>query len=227
MRRALVRAARPHQWTKNLLVFAGLLFSGRFQDAQYWPEAAGDLRRLLRGLQRLVPAERRARRRARPRPRPQAAAPRRRGRVVRPYGLSSRRPRRRRWPSGSPQPPAHQSSCSCPCSSRSRPPTAGVKHVPFADVARDRPPVRRAGGSRRGSPSASASPGGSSSARPARPLPRAGQAERRAHASGAAGRPVLARYGVRGSTARSAPAAAALAAYIAYAFSGPTAPPWR
>jgi decaprenyl-phosphate phosphoribosyltransferase len=36
---ALVRAARPHQWTKNLVVLAGLLFSGRFQDAQYWPEA--------------------------------------------------------------------------------------------------------------------------------------------------------------------------------------------
>jgi decaprenyl-phosphate phosphoribosyltransferase len=36
---ALVRAMRPDQWTKNLLLFAGLLFSGRFQDASYWPEA--------------------------------------------------------------------------------------------------------------------------------------------------------------------------------------------
>ena len=36
---ALVRAARPHHWTKNLLLFAGLLFSARFQDASYWPES--------------------------------------------------------------------------------------------------------------------------------------------------------------------------------------------
>jgi 4-hydroxybenzoate polyprenyltransferase len=36
---ALVRAARPHQWSKNLLLFAGLLFSGRFQEPAYWPEA--------------------------------------------------------------------------------------------------------------------------------------------------------------------------------------------
>jgi 4-hydroxybenzoate polyprenyltransferase len=35
----LVQAARPHQWTKNLLLFAGLLFSGRFQDASAWPAA--------------------------------------------------------------------------------------------------------------------------------------------------------------------------------------------
>ncbi len=34
-----MRAARPHQWTKNLLLFAGLLFSGRFQEPEYWPEA--------------------------------------------------------------------------------------------------------------------------------------------------------------------------------------------
>ena len=36
---ALVLAARPHHWTKNLLLFAGLLFSGRFQEGAYWPEA--------------------------------------------------------------------------------------------------------------------------------------------------------------------------------------------
>jgi 4-hydroxybenzoate polyprenyltransferase len=34
-----VQAARPHQWTKNLLLFAGLLFSGEFQDASAWPAA--------------------------------------------------------------------------------------------------------------------------------------------------------------------------------------------
>lgn len=36
---AVVSALRPHQWTKNLLVFAGLLFSGSLQDGRRWLEA--------------------------------------------------------------------------------------------------------------------------------------------------------------------------------------------
>ncbi len=37
---ALVGALRPHQWTKNLLVFAGLLFSGSLDDANRAAAAA-------------------------------------------------------------------------------------------------------------------------------------------------------------------------------------------
>ena len=33
----LVRSLRPQQWTKNLFVFAGLLFSGRLLDRTAWP----------------------------------------------------------------------------------------------------------------------------------------------------------------------------------------------
>jgi 4-hydroxybenzoate polyprenyltransferase len=36
----LVRSLRPQQWTKNLFVFAGLLFSGRLLDRAAWPAAA-------------------------------------------------------------------------------------------------------------------------------------------------------------------------------------------
>ena len=35
----LVRSLRPQQWTKNLFVFAGLLFSGRLIDQAAWPAA--------------------------------------------------------------------------------------------------------------------------------------------------------------------------------------------
>ena len=35
----LVRSLRPQQWTKNLFVFAGLLFSGRLLDRGAWPSA--------------------------------------------------------------------------------------------------------------------------------------------------------------------------------------------
>lgn len=35
----LVRSLRPQQWTKNLFVFAGLLFSGRLLDPTAWPAA--------------------------------------------------------------------------------------------------------------------------------------------------------------------------------------------
>ena len=35
----IVRSLRPQQWTKNLFVFAGLLFSGRLLDRTAWPAA--------------------------------------------------------------------------------------------------------------------------------------------------------------------------------------------
>lgn len=37
--RALVAALRPHQWTKNLLVFAGIVFAGKLDDPHRWLEA--------------------------------------------------------------------------------------------------------------------------------------------------------------------------------------------
>jgi 4-hydroxybenzoate polyprenyltransferase len=40
---ALLAALRPHQWTKNLLVFAGLVFSGNLGDTSRWPAATAVL----------------------------------------------------------------------------------------------------------------------------------------------------------------------------------------
>jgi decaprenyl-phosphate phosphoribosyltransferase len=37
--RALVAALRPRQWSKNLLLFAGLVFAGEFGDAAQWGRA--------------------------------------------------------------------------------------------------------------------------------------------------------------------------------------------
>lgn len=37
--RGILLSLRPRQWTKNLLVFAGLLFSGHMLDPAYWPPA--------------------------------------------------------------------------------------------------------------------------------------------------------------------------------------------
>jgi 4-hydroxybenzoate polyprenyltransferase len=37
--RAVIAAMRPRQWTKNLLLFAGVLFAAEFDDPQRWIEA--------------------------------------------------------------------------------------------------------------------------------------------------------------------------------------------
>jgi 4-hydroxybenzoate polyprenyltransferase len=39
--RAVVEALRPRQWTKNLLLFAGLVFAAKIGDATRWLEAVG------------------------------------------------------------------------------------------------------------------------------------------------------------------------------------------
>ena len=36
---AAVRALRPHQWTKNLLVFAGIIFAAKIGEVTRWLEA--------------------------------------------------------------------------------------------------------------------------------------------------------------------------------------------
>ncbi len=38
--RAALVAFRPRQWTKNLLLFAGLLFAGKLGETSLWPEAS-------------------------------------------------------------------------------------------------------------------------------------------------------------------------------------------
>src|SRR5437667_4226383 len=37
--RAAWVALRPRQWTKNLLLFAGLLFAGKLGETSLWPDA--------------------------------------------------------------------------------------------------------------------------------------------------------------------------------------------
>jgi len=37
---AAVRAMRPQQWTKNLLLFAGIVFAAKLGDGVRWAEAA-------------------------------------------------------------------------------------------------------------------------------------------------------------------------------------------
>jgi hypothetical protein len=67
--RALVVALRPRQWSKNLLVFAGLVFAAKLARRLRL------LRRVLRDLERGLPRQRRARPRGRPAPSGQALAP--------------------------------------------------------------------------------------------------------------------------------------------------------
>src|SRR4051812_36134546 len=38
--RALLRAARPRQWSKNLLLLAGIIFAAKLDDGPRWIEAA-------------------------------------------------------------------------------------------------------------------------------------------------------------------------------------------
>ena len=70
----LIPALRPQEWVKNLLVFAGLLFSGRLDESGGARRRADHLRRLLRDLERRLPVQRPPRPRARPAP-PREAPP--------------------------------------------------------------------------------------------------------------------------------------------------------
>ena len=58
---------RPKQWSKNLLLFAGLLFANELGDATRWLRGVRRVRRVLRGIERRVSRERRPGRGARPR----------------------------------------------------------------------------------------------------------------------------------------------------------------
>ena len=107
-RRAAFVALRPRQWTKNLLLFAGIVFAAKLGDWRRWLEALARVRCLLRRLERRIPRQRRARRAARPARIPSsgcgrsraaslsprlasalAAVLRRRARLVAPLGLAS------------------------------------------------------------------------------------------------------------------------------------------
>ena len=69
-RRSRARAAfvslRPRQWSKNLLLFAGIVFAAKLGDAARWARGGGDLRRVLRRVERGVSRQRPARRGGRP-----------------------------------------------------------------------------------------------------------------------------------------------------------------
>ena len=78
--RAAIVAMRPQEWVKNLLVFAGLLFSGQFDETRRGRRRDRHLRRLLHGRLGRLPGQRRPRRRARTASiRPSASARSRRG----------------------------------------------------------------------------------------------------------------------------------------------------
>ena len=56
--RSVARAAfagmRPKQWSKNLLLFAGLLFANELGDATKWLRGDRCVRRVLRGIERCL-----------------------------------------------------------------------------------------------------------------------------------------------------------------------------
>ena len=76
--RAAIKTGRPQEWIKNVFVFAGLLFSGKFNQPHDVLEAIAHLRRLLPDLQRRLLRQRPDRRRARPQAPEEALPPARR-----------------------------------------------------------------------------------------------------------------------------------------------------
>ena len=83
--RATLAAMRPRQWTKNLLLFAGILFAAELGDAGALARRDRGVRRLLRRLERRLSRQRRARRRRRPPPSGQAPSSRRARRALAPH----------------------------------------------------------------------------------------------------------------------------------------------
>ena len=183
---APVRAAfvslRPRQWPKNLLLFAGIVFAAELGDAARWAEAVGDLRRLLRGVERCVPRQRPAGRGGRPRASRQArSADRARRALVRARARAFSSARRGR--AGRRRSARLRVAAVHP---RLRSASARVQPWPEAHRARgrrrDRGPVRHprsrgGGGSRRSDLAVAARLHGAP-----RALPRSGQASRRARA---------------------------------------------
>ena len=76
--RAAIKTGRPQEWIKNVFVFAGLLFSGKFNQSHEVLEAIAHLRLLLPDLQRRLLRQRPDRRRARPQAPEEALPPARR-----------------------------------------------------------------------------------------------------------------------------------------------------
>ena len=180
---AALVAMRPRQWTKNLLLFAGIIFAAELGDPARWARGGDGVRRLLRGVERGVPRERRARRRVRPAPSRQALAPHRPRRAL-PAGRS--RARRRRSRSRRSRSPAPSARCRWPASRRSSRLQAayslGLKTFELVDVLAIAGALRPAGvgGRDRGRrPHLGVAP---ALHVPARAVPRARQAPRRARA---------------------------------------------
>jgi 4-hydroxybenzoate polyprenyltransferase len=222
---ALVRAARPHQWTKNLVVFAGLLFSGRFQQLQYWPEAlavfaayclASSASYLLNDVRDAELDRRHARKRTRPvaagEVSPRAALVAAAAAAVAAVGLAAA---------------VSWASCALLVAflALQAAYSAWLKHVPFADVlAISLGFVLRAAA---GAVAVGVRLSWWLVLCTALLALFLALAKRRSElrAGGAAGRPVLERYGAANlDRLVVAAAGAAFAAYVAYAFSGPTAP---
>ena len=115
--RPLIASLRPQEWVKNVLVFAGIVFSRSFDE----PGAVADVLVTFVAFCAVssagLPLQRPARRRARPPPPRQAQAPDRERRAVRGHG-------RRRSPSSSPSSRSSRRwSWSRPRSPRSSPST--------------------------------------------------------------------------------------------------------
>ena len=78
----LLRSLRPRQWTKNLFVFAGLIFGEKLRDPDAVGQALAGVRGVLPAVGRGLPHQRRARPRGRPAAPGQVAAADRLGRAV-------------------------------------------------------------------------------------------------------------------------------------------------
>ena len=99
--RLLLISMRPEQWTKNLLVLAGVVFGGRLMDPAAVAIALGGVRDLLRAVGRGLSVQRRRRSRSRPEPPAEARAADRIGPALGDDGAARRPcPRRRRGPGG-------------------------------------------------------------------------------------------------------------------------------
>ena len=104
--RAAIKTGRPQEWIKNVFVFAGLLFSGKFNQPHDVLEAILTFVSFCLDLQRRLLRQRPGRRRARPQAPEEALPAAGGGRAVGARGEDDRAAAGRRPPSPSPSPPS-------------------------------------------------------------------------------------------------------------------------